>query len=667
MADASSEPPPTLGEMFITSVDTLEGKQIDLRVALGWNDRPPLLVEKGSWRKRERPEDPALLKGMLRKGIPPVLRCAVWLSNIIATVHPHQPPEYSQEYRTLAKVRALDLAYQNLLQRTISSKDSNIHDETTWKDLNTPNFGNNLEKFLEPTITVKRVMIGVDQVLGVIEYSPILPTLCELLLSHMSESYVFCALREMAHAPNWYFPTYRREYAAWVNAFCDILERLHPTTANFYKLHGVWNVPGMAPIFRDFFTDLLPKEYVLRILDIYTLEGSKVIFRFGVALLVLFKMDQSSNGSNNRLDSSDVFDSTRSVPEIELTGLDSNKDGDNNNNDDEKEEDVEDQQQEQEDEDFDVWEALKLWTHDERFNFEFLVKKAYGVHGQRRPRRFPRRNIMARIIKMEEERLLNDPSLDTSDVAPSRPLGITEPFVHPELDRDELGNYDKKPPDVVMAQPTVNRVLLASWLPLSLRMTKLELLFSTNHHGRTLDMFYTRVKDFKHTVLLAEVFVPGSHTGTSNGGSNGNSNDGKTIIGCYASQAWRASNQVYGDGECILFRLAPDPKSWKWNPRNKEITLEEDGGKTNGSASGAGLNNNSSHNNTALLEQFMVGTQSYISMGGNPDGSCGLRFNEDFTRAESSPAVGFDNEPLAGIKGDLDIGLVEVYGLKRPT
>jgi len=52
-------------------------------------------------------------------------------------------------------------------------------------------------------------------------------------------------------------------------------------------------------------------------------------------------------------------------------------------------------------------------------------------------------------------------------------------------------------------------------------------------------------------------------------------------------------------------------------------------------------------------------------MGGNPDGSCGLRFNEDFTRAESGSAVGFDNEPLAGFDGDLSIGLVEVFGLQR--
>ena len=65
MTDLAPDPPPTLGEMFITSVDTLNGDEMDLRVTPGWNDRPPLLVEKSlSWRKKERPEDPALLKGV---------------------------------------------------------------------------------------------------------------------------------------------------------------------------------------------------------------------------------------------------------------------------------------------------------------------------------------------------------------------------------------------------------------------------------------------------------------------------------------------------------------------------------------------------------------------------------------------------------------------------
>lgn len=64
MADLPADPPPSLGEMFITSVDTLNGTEMDLRVTPGWNDHPPLIVQPGSWRKRDRPEDPALLKAV---------------------------------------------------------------------------------------------------------------------------------------------------------------------------------------------------------------------------------------------------------------------------------------------------------------------------------------------------------------------------------------------------------------------------------------------------------------------------------------------------------------------------------------------------------------------------------------------------------------------------
>ena len=69
----------------------------------------------------------------------------------------------------------------------------------------------------------------------------------------------------------------------------------------------------------------------------------------------------------------------------------------------------------------------------------------------------------------------------------------------------------------------------------------------------------------------------------------------------------------------------------------------------------------------ALLNQFMVSRDTFISMGGNKDGSSGFRINEDLTIGESSPAAGFDNEPLHGVgKGSVfSLGLVEVYGLVR--
>ena len=127
----------------------------------------------------------------------------------------------------------------------------------------------------------------------------------------------------------------------------------------------------------------------------------------------------------------------------------------------------------------------------------------------------------------------------------------------------------------------------------------------------------------------------------------------------YASQPWHISTQVYGDGACFLFRLQPDPQCWKWSPRRPG-----DGGRL---LDQVDLESDNNNNNTALLEQFMVGTRNYISMGGNPDGSSGLRLNEDLTRGESSPAVGFENEPLHGMgRGSVfEVGVVEVYGLVR--
>ena len=61
----------------------------------------------------------------------------------------------------------------------------------------------------------------------------------------------------------------------------------------------------------------------------------------------------------------------------------------------------------------------------------------------------------------------------------------------------------------------------------------------------------------------------------------------------------------------------------------------------------------------ALYEQFQVSTDSFLAMGGSEDASNGLRLNQDLTRAASSSALGFANDPLAGKL--FDVGLVEVY------
>ena len=97
-------------------------------------------------------------------------------------------------------------------------------------------------------------------------------------------------------------------------------------------------------------------------------------------------------------------------------------------------------------------------------------------------------------------------------------------------------------------------------------------------------------------------------------------------------------------------------KCWKWHSKDLKSLLSEDSADDDQHQQ---LDNNA----TALLEQFQVSTRNYISMGGNPNGTSGLRLNEDLTKGESSPASGFDNEALAG---DLfEVGLVEAYQLVR--
>ena len=244
-----------------------------------------------------------------------------------------------------------------------------------------------------------------------------------------------------------------------------------------------------------------------------------------------------------------------------------------------------------------------------------LVRKAYGYHGNRARKRmrFPRRHILARIIRLEEERAMEQVDLqDMARAETPRPLTLASQT------------------NVQLLKSAEIRSLLAGWLPLSLRLSKLELVYSTSVHGRTLERFYSHVKGHKQTITVVQVL------------------ENDAIIGMFANQVWHISSQVYGDGECFLFRASPNPECFKWRPTDEDVDQGDDA------------------NSVALLEQFQVGRPNFISMGGNPDGTCGLRLNEDLTRGESAPAVGFGNdESLAPGLPSFQVGLVEVYRLKQ--
>ncbi len=594
---------------------------------------------------------------MIRKGIPPSLRCAVWLSNIVQSCRTEQNLSECHEYRTLVKVRLVDNCYDSLWENNNNDDDNDGNRGVvliTREDVKAVNFGNDSiwtrleEEKCQGMDAVKNVLYALHHSVlgGIVDYAPLLPTLVQILLGFMGESYAFYACREMYHHSAWFFATSRSEHIAMRRAFSDILGRLHPHTLETMKEQDMVS-KFTTEIFQNFFINVFPEWMVLRLMDIYSLEGHKVLYRFGVALAVLYGKAYKEHY---------MYASTEP-----------NK----------------------------WWLGLVDYCHggadNQGLNFEVLLKKAYGVHGKgvRKRFRFPRRPILARIIEIEEENYRREveerralyQSKDGDNIPCQEDAG-TDGMIEFYLDQIEpLGLVIPPPP----TDPTRERIVpqfaksvfvrtkLAEWLPLSLRFTKLDLVYSTSYHGRTLENVYRSLAKSRHTIFILEPFER-------------KENRDRYLIGMYTAHTWRPSSQVYGDGRSFLFRidLNDDPKSereigrecskvvplgsksWKWHPADMLDFGASASFDNDQSGSIFSTMQQTASRKAALVETFQVSTTEFLSLGGNDDGGAGLRLNEDLTKAESSTAEGFDNEPLLPDAGGMfEVGLVEVYQLVR--
>lgn len=334
---------------------------------------------------------------------------------------------------------------------------------------------------------------------------------------------------------------------------------------------GALTPDGLDPIFRRLFSTILRREHVMRILDIYTIEGYKTIFRIGTMVLCLVHFYLTPD----ELRSNDSF-----------------------------------------------WAGVRRVSHSEVFQFDILVRQSYGFDGRkyRSRRSFPRRKFIRRLMSYNE-RWASDNATNHILSLNLKPIG----FVQGDI-------------PIVLAKNASERLSLGEFLPFAYKSTKLELIYSSNVHGRSIETFYKHCARARHTVTLIEVLNTGG------------------TIGMFATETWHKSSKVYGDGECVLFRLKPDPMSFNWT---RDITKSV-------RHLNVGTDDVADIKNEAMLEQFMISKDNFISMGGNEDGSSGLRLNEDLSKGISSKARGFNNEPLAGNDFvEFDVGLVEVYHLLR--
>ena len=241
------------------------------------------------------------------------------------------------------------------------------------------------------------------------------------------------------------------------------------------------------------------------------------------------------------------------------------------------------------------------------FQFKKQVEIMYPKFGKF-VKRYPRRRVLKRAISFHQKWAADNMPVYI-DQTPPKPIGFLTD--HP----------------VTLAKPVDLRSNLAKWLPTVLKTTKLDLIYSTEVHGKSFAAFYKECRRTKHTIILVDA-ISGSRSAT---------------IGMFASHAWVVHPSSFGDGECFLFRADPDPICYNWVPDFSDDTEHQ-----------------------AVREQFMVARNDFIAMGANVDGGNGLRLDNDLNSGESYPTLGFENESLLGPGRErFEIASMEVYRLMR--
>ncbi|KAJ8001914.1 hypothetical protein DPEC_G00174360 [Dallia pectoralis] len=145
--------------------------------------------------------------------------------------------------------------------------------------------------------SVKKILLCVGKYFPGINFCPILPALVSLLL-HFSEDEAecfqgICRLVSYNDTNKRYidqtFLTYRAScmtFGDLANKYCRGIRKLIAgSNQNLFDFYSDWTMW----IFAD-----LPFTYAIRVLDVYLLEGYKVLYRVALALLSLYKVSVSS-------------------------------------------------------------------------------------------------------------------------------------------------------------------------------------------------------------------------------------------------------------------------------------------------------------------------------------------------------------------------------------
>ncbi|CAN0172252.1 unnamed protein product, partial [Discosporangium mesarthrocarpum] len=291
-------------------------------------------------------------------------------------------------------------------------------------------------------------------------------------------------------------------------------------------------------------------RHVVKVWDAWLCEGSKVLFRYGLALLKMYK---------------------KKLKALHLgPGQGS-----------------------------DWWAHVRDWTSGPDFVFEELQREAFSLRTKwGRPVSWA---LLGRFHdKNEAEAQSGDKQkhhqYDEREVEEERADGA-QPFFWPPFQLTATF-----PPPLLLSD-IPSRAKLVRWVPEILRHKRLRVVFTTEIHGYNLNLLYSHCRNIAPSLLVVEA-----------------SNRAK--FGGFCSHPWQVlaaqpHNAIFGNGQCFLFRLSPNPATFRWRADRGQDFVKQHAQKVFVD-SGFHLPNMSLHRGSVPSLHRLSSTSKHQKGGGDP-------------------------------------------------
>lgn len=555
-----------------------------------------------------------------REGIPPFLRGGVW-SKLMAAG--------TTAAGTASHKLQLEAVWQRVKERVFPdgymSRLPNFGAPTRFED----------HAYLseEGLLAAKRVLIATRHMIAA-DWCPALLDIAPMLLIFMPESCAYAVVEELWSERPLFFPATERETEVWSRTFVNLVQLFIPRVYKHAQVCGALTPKDLRCLFQRIFVGVLPLRSLVKVWDAWLCEGSKVIYRYGLALLKVL------------------------CGKLELL-----RPGD------------------------DWWAHIRDWTQDPSFCFDEVKKVAFSL----------RRKLFTSLTWSMLERLHSanaqkaaSPS-SSAMVSAKKNLGESE-FRMTEEKTDESQPFFWPPfqisqvPEPTLLKSVPFRALLVDWVPELERHKTLRAVYSTEIFGFGIEILFSHCRSTSPSLTVVE-----STDGAIFGAFCSDPwQPSRTVYGngqCFLFRLkpsatvfrWACkkgggkktgatgaalSNSKHGSAgrlkrENSVGSLAQLSRHGSLHSSKHRLAFLPHVSRHHASRHQAG----ESILDATARESFMMATRDFIAVGVSPtSGNCGLKLYNDLQQGSSLRCETFNNEPLVNTEmGHFEVSCVEVY------